>query len=309
MKIKKFTLIFLILLVVSLSKTFLQAAISNSIIVKVGSEIITSTDLEHQVKLLVLINKLEMTQENVDRFKNNAIKSLIRNSIINIDIKKYNIESYNKNDLEKYISSFSDTLGTNKDGLKDLFLSRGLSYEIFVERYKNELLWNTLIFKIYKNQININPVEVENEVNLRLIKNEEQIEYELSEIVIDNSSQLLSQIKEGIKKNGFSATAKKFSISETASSGGKIGFVNENSLSKEYLDEIRNLKKGQITNPIKNVSSLVFIKIDDIKIKRGKVDIQEIKEKILERKKKQKLNLFSRSHFSNIENTILIKFL
>ena len=84
MKIKKFTLIFLILLVVSLSKTFLQAAISNSIIVKVGSEIITSTDLEHQVKLLVLINKLEMTQENVDRFKNNAIKSLIRNSIINI---------------------------------------------------------------------------------------------------------------------------------------------------------------------------------------------------------------------------------
>ena len=82
MKIKKFTLIFLILLVVSLSKTFLQAAISNSIIVKVGSEIITSTDLEHQVKLLVLINKLEMTQENVDRFKNNAIKSLIRNELM-----------------------------------------------------------------------------------------------------------------------------------------------------------------------------------------------------------------------------------
>ena len=309
MKIKKFTLIFSVLLVVSLSKTFLQAAISNSIIVKVGNEIITSTDLKHQVKLLVLINKLEMSQENVNRFKNNAIKSLIRNSIINIEIKKYNIESYNKNDLEKYISSFSAKLGTNKKGLKDLFLSRGLSYEIFIERYKNELLWNTLIFQIYKNQININSVEVENEVNSRLIKNEEQIEYELSEIVIDNSSQLLNQVKEGIKKNGFSATAKKFSISETASLGGKIGFFNKDSLSKEYLDEIKNLKKGQITNPIKNVSSLVFIRIDDIKIKQGKVDIQEVKEKILERKKKQKLNLFSRSHFSNIEKTILIKFL
>ena len=34
---------------------------------------------------------------------------------------------------------------------------------MFVERQKTELLWNTLIYRVYKNQINVNIIEVENE--------------------------------------------------------------------------------------------------------------------------------------------------
>ena len=39
-------------------------------------------------------------------------------------------------------------------------------------------MWNSLIFKIYRNQLNINPVEVENEIKQTINKNN-IIEYKL----------------------------------------------------------------------------------------------------------------------------------
>ena len=46
------------------------------------------------------------------------------------------------------------------------------------------------------------------------------------------------------------------------------------------------------------------------KISKNKteVELKEIKEKILLKKKNDKLKLFSRSHFSNLENTIPVNF-
>ena len=40
-----------------------------------------------------------------------------------------------------------------------MFKKYTIDYEIFVESFKTELLWNTLIFKIYKDQTNINVVD------------------------------------------------------------------------------------------------------------------------------------------------------
>ena len=37
-------------------------------------------------------------------------------------------------------------------------------------------------------------------------------------------------------------------------------------------------------------------------------NVDELKKKILSQKKQEKLNLFSRSHFSNLENTTIIDF-
>ena len=42
--------------------------------------------------------------------------------------------------------------------------------------------------------------------------------------------------------------------------------------------------------------------------KNNKVEIDKLKKEILNKKKEEKLDLFSRSHFSNLENSITIKF-
>jgi hypothetical protein len=202
---------FLIFIFVVNFLSFSNAEIKNSILVKVGNEIITSLDLRNEILTNLIVNKIDINQENIDASKNLAIKNLINKKIKRIEITKYKIIDYNKNDLQKYLSNISNLFETNSSGLKKLFETNNINYDTFIYNYETELLWNTLIFRIYSNQTNINIVEVENELE---------------------------------------------------------------------------------------------------KIKKDKVDLdpEEIKKQIINTKKQEKLNLFSRSHFSNLENSTNIEF-
>ena len=208
MKKKIFFLIFVFVLNFL---SFSNAEIKNSILVKVGNEIITSLDLRNEILTSLIVNKIDVNQENIDASKNLAIKNLINKKIKRIEITKYQIADYNKNDLQKYLTNISNLFETNSSGLKKLFETNNIDYDTFVYNYETELLWNTLIFRIYSNQTNINIIEVENE-----------------------------------------------------------------------LEKIKNDKAD--------------------------LDPEEIKKQIINTKKQEKLNLFSRSHFSNLENSTNIEF-
>ena len=208
MKIK---IVFLIFAFALSFLSFSNAEIKNSILVKVGNEIITSLDLRNEILTNLIVNKIDVNQENIDASKNLAIKNLINKKIKRIEITKYQIADYNKNDLQKYLTNISNLFETNSSGLKKLFETNNIDYDTFVYNYETELLWNTLIFRIYSNQTNINIIEVENE-----------------------------------------------------------------------LEKIKNDKAD--------------------------LDPEEIKKQIINTKKQEKLNLFSRSHFSNLENSTNIEF-
>ena len=48
--------------------------------------------------------------------------------------------------------------------------------------------------------------------------------------------------------------------------------------------------------------------INLIKDTKSKEELEKIRNQIINKKKEEKLNLFSRSHFSNLENSITITF-
>ena len=65
-----------------------------------------------------------------------------------------------------------------------------------------------------------------------------------------------------------------------------------------------------MTKPIVNSDSIFILKINNlIQQKVENLDPEKIKDLILRKKKEEKLELFSRSHFSNLENTTLVNFL
>ena len=194
--------------------TELKSKIDNKIIVKVGHTLITSVDIQNEIVVNLILNKQEITQENINNSKNFAIRNLINKKIKRIEINKYEITDYNKKDLNNYVEKISKSLNTDKSGLKKIFIENNLDYNSLVEKYETELLWNTLIYFIYKNQINVNVIEVNND-----------------------------------------------------------------------------LEKAIITQKVNNPEK-----------------IKEIKKMILLEKKNKKLNLFSRSHFSTLENTTNVDF-
>ena len=310
---KRLVCIKVLLIIIFFNSDHVLSKINNKIIANVGNQIITDLDIEDEIKTMLILNQKKFSQENINQVKNMAMNALIKRSIKKNEILKYKVEDYDEKELNNYLIQVSKKLNTDIEGLKNILESNLINYEIFIDKYKTELKWNNLIYSLYKNQLNINTVDIENELKKSLENKIEIVEYELSEIeVLFNQKDLnknLEEIYETIKNSDFKTAVKKYSISPSSENDGKMGKLNEKSLSKVYLNELKKLNIGEITNPIRSGESVVILKIDNIKkIGNEELDLEKIKKKIVLRKRDEKLNLFSRSHLSSVENSILVKF-
>tara|TARA_B100000700_G_scaffold174818_1_gene193031 strand:- start:2326 stop:3264 length:939 start_codon:yes stop_codon:yes gene_type:complete len=310
---KRLVIIKVLLIISFFNSDHVLSKINNKIIANVGNQIITDLDIEDEIKTMLILNQKKFSQENINQVKNMAVNALIKRSIKKNEILKYKIKDYDEKGLSNYLIQVSKQLNTDREGLKNILETNLINYEIFIDKYKTELRWNNLIYSLYKNQLNINTVEIENELKKSLENKIEIVEYELSEIeVLFNQKDLnknLEEIYETIKNSDFITAVKKYSISPSSENDGKMGKLNEKSLSKVYLNELKKLNIGEITNPIRSGESVVILKIDNIKkIGNEEIDLEKIKKEIVLRKRDEKLNLFSRSHLSSVENSILVKF-
>ena len=96
--------------------------------------------------------------------KNSALNSLKNYYLKKNEIEKYKIERFNRNDLNNYLNKVSNSLGISRSDLKKFFNNNNLNYELFEDKYKTNLIWNTLIFSLYRNQIDLNMIEIDNEL-------------------------------------------------------------------------------------------------------------------------------------------------
>ena len=167
---------------------------------------------------------------------------------------------------------------------------------------------------MYKKKINIKPEDVAQEISDNLKKKNNIIEYNLSEIEIlsnINSSNLetIALIQDEIKVAGFKSAVSKFSISSTSSKNGELGWINSNSLSKEFVKILNKMQIGQVSDPIKKQDKIIFLKLNDKKISNyTNIDFDKLKNDLLIQKQNELFNLFSNSHISKLRNTNLIQY-
>ena len=109
----------------------------------------------------------------------------------------------------------------------------GINLNEFKEKLSIEALWNQLIYEKYKSKVQVDISKLKKEISLK----ENQNIFNLSEIVFnvekaENFSDKLNQIIDDIENKGFENAALIHSVSETKSFGGNLGWINENSISK-----------------------------------------------------------------------------
>lgn len=286
------------------------AKIQNKIIIKVGNEIVTSYELKNKIMRSLILSGIEINQDNIDKIKKKSVENLISNKLIKIEIKKYDFE-VSQNQIKSYIKSMSPL---DESELKNRFKEYNLDYDLFLEEIEYQLKWQKLIYNTYSNKISINNDDIENELKNFQKKNSKIIEYNLSEIEIpfknkDLLDGLIKEIKELISKDGFEDTAIKLSISPSASNKGMLGWVTSASLSKKMNNILKNLKVNEISKPIKKIDSILFIRLNDIReINNNVTNSENFKEKLVNRKKNELFNLYSRSHISKLRNSSVIEY-
>ena len=288
-------------------------SLENKIIIKVNDKIITNFDVKQEEKYLIILNP------NLNKVDQNKLKILATNSIVKEKIKEIELIKYyqiekalDDNSLKKIIKNFYQSVGFQKEKeFKNYLESQNLKFSSIKRKLAIEMLWNNLIFEKFKNRVVIDEIEIKNNLDKEINNLSLSKDVFLSEILIRNSKDLkldkvYSEILKSIQDEGFAITANIFSISDTAKIGGKIGWVKEASLSKEILKNIINLKKGQISKPIKINENFLILGIDDIRINKKKIDKNKIYSNRILYKKNQQLERFSLAYFAKVKQNIQI---
>ena len=162
--------------------------IDNKILVKVDNKIITNYDLLREIKTLLLINNIELNNDNYVKTKAIALNGLIGRYLKLSEIEKYDIEKFNKRELSSYIDNLAKSQNITVLELKNKFTTNNLNYDTFIENLKVGYIWNSLIFDLYKNQIEINTIEIENELEQIVNSRKTLQKYNISEIEISSKN-------------------------------------------------------------------------------------------------------------------------
>ena len=285
--------------------------INDSIILKVNNNIITKIDLNNEIKAILILRNQEFTKENIINNQKLAYQSLIRKVIKRDELNKYEVKDYDQESFISYLNNLYSSRNLSPEEFKILFKKNNLSFEKILEDLKIEFKWNSLIYDLYKNELDLNKFEIENEVSNQ-IKNYSKIrKYKLSEIEIGLSADtdiILESAYRELKQNGFLSAIKKFSISPSAVQNGSLGWVNEKQMSPQILNEISKMNVGDISRPIRRSDSITIFRLDDMRLIENKnIDKVKLKEKVISDLKNRKLEFFSRSHFNKLKSTSLIR--
>ena len=285
-------------------------SIENKIIAKVENSVLTSHELKNKIRVTLILSDQEINQNNINKIKSNVLTSLLNLKIKKLELEKYKVD-IKKIDANNHLSTISSN---NIIGLKEKFIRNNLDFNLFLSEVKTELAWRQFIFNMYNSKVNVDGKDIDFEL-AKIIENKTIIEeYKISEIEIfvekgvQNDNQI-NFIIEQIQTIGFENTAEKFSISASSVNKGDLGWINSRSFSKKIYEIVKNMKPGDISKPIRNPNSILFLKlIDKKKSQSNEIDKDEIKNRLIKQKKNELFNLYSNSHLSKLKNNTLIEY-
>jgi peptidyl-prolyl cis-trans isomerase SurA len=285
-------------------------SLENKILVKIENQIITSLDINNEYKYLIALNP------NIKNSKKEDILKLSKKSIIQEKIKRIEIEKNFNNPqipqkyLEQILTNVYSRIGINNlNDFKKYLEVNNINFENVKKKLEIEALWNELVLIKFSSKIKINEEKLKNKiqkVNNKLLKS-----YLMSEISFEISNlkdldKKFIEISEVIKDKGFDFAVLKYSLSPTSSFGGRLDWINENSLKKNIREAIKDLKINDFTNPIVVPGGFLILQINEIKNTKIEVNIENELKKLVNFERNTQLNQYSKIYFNKIKKNLEI---
>ena len=284
------------------------SAIENKILFKVNNEIITSMDVLTELKYLEIINKDFKKTSKKQGFEI-AKRSLIREKIKEIELKKIfkelKVEDKFLNDL--LIDYFKSINIKTISDFEKYFILLDINPNLIKKKITLEVMWNQLIFNKFKQSVKIDRELIKKELS----SSSKQKEFLLSEILFNiNENEKIDKkidlLEKEIKDKGFSQVALTYSISDTASKGGQLGWVKETIMSSKIKKIVKKIKIGNYSKPIVVPGGFLILSIEDIREVENDFDLNTEINKIIKEKTNDQLNQFSNIYFKKIKKDVAI---
>ena len=283
--------------------------IENKILIKIENEIITSLDIQNEYKYLIALNP-DIKRSNKEDILKLSKRSILQESIKKIEINKnFNNPKIPEKFLKQIMQNLYNRIGFSSiEDFKKYLRNNNIKIENVKKKLEIEALWNELILIKFSSKVKIDEKELKERIknNNKFLKS-----YLFSEIYFEvlNKKELdnkFQEISKTINEKGFDFAALKYSVSPTANIGGKLDWINKNSLNKNIRLAINDLKINDFTKPINVPGGFLILQINDIKNTKIEIDIEKEFKKLKNYEKNNQLNQYSKIYFNKVKKNLEI---
>ncbi|GGZ91512.1 peptidylprolyl isomerase [Novosphingobium arvoryzae] len=223
----------------------------------VNGEIITGTDVDQRVALIVNASGGKVSDEELGRLKLQVLRNLMDETLQIQEAKAQKVDVDNSEVDQTFARIAQQNFGQDVKAMEAYLAKIGSSAASLKRQIRGELSWNRLLRRNVQPFVNVSDEEVR-EVLKRMQEAKGTEEYRVGEIflsatsenrdaVYQNAQKIVEQLKGG---GSFVGYARQFSEASTAATGGDLGWVKRGVLPTELDALLPTIQSGQLVGPV-----------------------------------------------------------
>ncbi len=254
-----------------------RAALSEGVAASVNDDIISTYDLRQRVLLILVLNGVQPTEQNLREVEREALRTLVDERLEMQEIRS--IESKQKDvhlmptakELDEETNLWAGQYGVKKPQLIATLNAAGVQQKTLEDQLSVQMAWRSYIGGRFHGTVRIGDERV-NQEQARLNAAATKAQYQVSEIMIDTSraggpeqaltgaKQLVEQIKKGAP---FAAVARQFSALPTGANGGDAGWLTAGDIPPAIESVLAVMRPGQISDPVPVADGVYILQLRD----------------------------------------------
>ena len=236
----------------------------------VNDRVISALDVVERMKFVMFSANMANTPDNRRRLVKEILRNLVNEELRLQEANRLNIK-VRARDIEKAIQRLEKNNKMPAGTLAGLMRSRGISQATLRRKLESDIAWSRTVSRRLRRENRIGDDAIDDEIHrIKTLLNQPQ--YRVSEIFLSidgpereeqvraTALRLLEQSRSGA---GFSALARNFSLSISASVGGDLGWIQTGQLNRELDDAITAMAPGDIVGPIRTTAGFYLLHLRD----------------------------------------------
>ena len=233
----------------------------------VNGDVITQTDIEQRLQLLVIANGGQIPPEERQRVSEQVLRNLI-DETLEIQAAKQEKIDIKKSDIDKTLVRVAQNVKQTPDQLAAYLDAHGSNIKSMRRQIEGEIAWQRL--QHAKIEVSVGDDEVKAVLD-KLNASKGTEEYRVGEIflsaspatesqTLDNANKILAQLRQGASFAGY---ARQYSEASTAAVGGDLGWVRPEQLPAPIATALRQMPAGAVSDPIPVPGGFSIIAVQD----------------------------------------------
>lgn len=247
---------------------------TQTIIAVVNDNIISASDLDKRMRLVVASSGLQNTKAIKQKLLQQVLDGLIGEQLMLQEAVKYGVVVDQK-EVDAGLAQIAQQNNNKPEQFLSMLRNGGIDVSTMYQQIKSQVSWGKVVQKQLRSRVVISERDIDD--TLERIKSKiGTTEYLVAEIFlpIENAKkeqgvkklarQLVQEIRAG--KVSFFKLAQQFSQAAGSAKGGDKGWVNEAQFPEELLGAVSKISKNQVTAPIKTSNGYHIFLLRDKRI-------------------------------------------